>query len=126
MCSLGVRRAPGSRWLLPAIGHQGLALRSGAPAEPTPETDLERARRLFIWDSPSWRLRAIEAFALPMSERRRLIGLLEALGEGYPGAAAYQFPDPPEPAAADPATAPQEAAMPALPGPHEHEEPFSS
>ena len=117
----------GSREPLASAGDRspGSGAGSGAPAEPPPETDLERARRLFIWDSPSWRLRAIEAFELPMSERRRLIGLLEALGDGYPGAAAYQFPDPPEPAPADPATGPQEAAKSARPGPHEHLEPFS-
>ncbi|MFN9547740.1 MAG: hypothetical protein ACK6AD_11845, partial [Cyanobacteriota bacterium] len=73
--------ASGDR-LGPSGGSRGGGLTgSGAPAETPPETDLERARRLFIWDTPSWRLRAIEAYELPMSERRRLIGLLEALGD---------------------------------------------
>jgi hypothetical protein len=98
---------------------------TGAPAETPPETDLERARRLFIWDTPSWRLRAIEAFELPMSERRRLIGLLEALGDGYPGAAAFQFPDPKEPPPADPATGPREPPIPARTAPHEHLPPLA-
>ncbi|MFN9643951.1 MAG: hypothetical protein ACK6BG_02240, partial [Cyanobacteriota bacterium] len=90
-----------------------------------PETDLERARRLFIWDTPSWRLRAIEAYELPMSERRRLIGLLEALGDGYPGGAAFQFPDPVEPPPADTATGPREPPRPAWSAPHEHLPPFA-
>ena len=85
---------------------QGVAV--AGSSEPAQETDLERARRLFVWDTPNWRMRAIEAYSLSLAERRRLTGLLEDEGEAYPGAGAFEFADPPEPAPADGANSAQE------------------
>jgi hypothetical protein len=73
-------------------GTGGTAQRHSAP-----ETDLERAKRLFRWNCHDWLMREVEAIRLPLSERRRLTALLEADGRGTPGAGAIQFADPPEP-----------------------------
>jgi hypothetical protein len=82
-------------------GTGGTAQRHSAP-----ETDLERAKRLFRWNCHDWLMREVEAIRLPLSERRRLTALLEADGRGTPGAGAIQFADPPEPDPTDPAQKP--------------------
>lgn len=61
-----------------------------------PESDLSLARRFFTWDCTRWYVTDIQAMLLPVSERRRLTGLLEAAGQGVPGTGALQFPDPME------------------------------
>jgi len=68
-------------------------------ASPIAETDLQRAQRLFAWDSSQWISIGIEAMALPSEEKQRLTSLLEAQGEGMAGTAARQFgpPSPTEP-----------------------------
>jgi hypothetical protein len=93
--------------------------------EPAVESDLEKARRFFVWDSPNWRLQAIEAYALSMAERRYFTALLEAEGEAPLGAGAFEFADPPEPAPANPATSAQEGATGPLRGLHGHKEPVA-
>jgi hypothetical protein len=55
------------------------------------EGELERARRLFVWDGHQWRGQGMEALKLEPKEKRRLAGLLEAQGEGIAGAAEAQF-----------------------------------
>ena len=56
--------------------------------------ELQRARRLFLWDSGVWRGQGREALLLSQQEKRELALLLEASGEGIPGTAAQQFLDP--------------------------------
>jgi len=63
---------------------------------PSPESDLQRARRLFVWGDHAWRGQGMEAVKLAPEEKRRLAELLEAAGEGVPGAAAEQFGPRPE------------------------------
>ncbi len=60
----------------------------------SPECDLLRARRLFVWGDHAWRGQGMEALRLPPAEKQRLAELLEAAGEGVPGAAAAQFGQP--------------------------------
>jgi hypothetical protein len=86
-----------------------------------PADDLQRARRLFLWDSGVWRGQGREALLLSQQEKRELALLLEASGEGIPGTAERQFldpepepePEPPElpelPKAPAPSAAPSEA-----------------
>ena len=64
-----------------------------AQGHPTQETDLERAKRLFYWDSTHWCAIGIPALELPMAEKRRLTTLLEEQGIGRPGTAATQYAD---------------------------------
>jgi hypothetical protein len=59
-----------------------------------PGDELNRARRLFLWDSGVWRGQGREALLLSQREKRDLALLLEASGEGIPGTAAQQFLDP--------------------------------
>ena len=69
----------------------------GGPSEqfsslsPSSETDLQRAQRLFAWDSGRWLSIGIEALALSSEEKQRLASLLEAQGQGIAGTAAHQF-----------------------------------
>lgn len=69
----------------------------GGPSEqasslsPRPETDLQRAQRLFAWDSGLWLSIGIEALALTSEEKQRLASLLEEQGQGIAGTAARQF-----------------------------------
>jgi hypothetical protein len=88
-----------------------------------PGDELNRARRLFLWDSGVWRGQGREALLLSQQEKRELALLLEASGEGIPGTAEQQFldpepepdPEPPElpeiPKAPAPSAAPSEAGM---------------
>ena len=88
-----------------------------------PGDELQRARRLFLWDSGVWRGQGREALLLSQQEKRELALLLEASGEGIPGTAEQQFldpepeadPEPPElpelPKAPAPSPAPSEAGM---------------
>ena len=63
-----------------------------------PGDELQRARRLFLWDSGVWRGQGREALLLSQQQKRELALLLEASGEGIPGTAERQFLDPePEP-----------------------------
>jgi hypothetical protein len=48
---------------------------------------LQRARRLFLWDSGVWHGQGREALLLSQQEKRELALLLEASGEGIPGTA---------------------------------------
>jgi hypothetical protein len=94
------------------------AMAAGRPAD-----ELQRARRLFLWDSGVWRGQGREALLLSQREKRELALLLEASGEGIPGTAERQFldpepepdPEPPElpeiPKAPAPSAAPSEAGM---------------
>jgi hypothetical protein len=59
-----------------------------------PADELQRARRLFLWDSGVWRGQGREALLLSQQEKRELALLLEASGEGIPGTAERQFLDP--------------------------------
>jgi hypothetical protein len=77
-----------------------------------PGDDLERARRLFLWDSGVWRGQGREALLLSQQQKRELALLLEASGEGIPGTAAQQFLDPehepdPDPEPSEPPDRPQ-------------------
>ncbi len=88
-----------------------------------PGDELNRARRLFLWDSGVWRGQGREALLLSQQQKRELALLLEASGEGIPGTAEQQFldpepepdPEPPElpelPKAPAPSAAPSEAGM---------------
>ena len=81
-----------------------------------PGDELQRARRLFLWDSGVWRGQGREALLLSQQEKRELALLLEASGEGIPGTAEQQFLDPvsePEP---DPEP-PELAEIPKAPAP---------
>lgn len=60
------------------------------------DADLERARRLFLWDGHQWRGQGIEALKLQAAEKQRLIERLEAEGQGPTGSAALQFQQPAE------------------------------
>lgn len=75
-----------------ALAGQGAA----AAAEAEPETDLQRADRLLLWDGHHWRGQGEEALYLPRSEKQRLAEVLEAAGQGVPGAAARQYATNPE------------------------------
>jgi hypothetical protein len=59
------------------------------------ESDLTKANRLLFWNRDHWHGRGIEAAKLDRREKQRLAELLEAQGEGTPGAAAAQFSQPP-------------------------------
>lgn len=61
-----------------------------------PESDLQRADRLLLWDGHQWRGQGEEALYLPLSEKKRLAELLEAEGQGIPGSAAQQYASIPE------------------------------
>ena len=89
---------------------------SGGPSQqvsslsPRPETDLQRAQRLFAWDSGRWLSIGIEALALTGEEKQRLASLLEEQGQGIAGTAARQFGPP---SRAEPQQGPQPS--PAMP-----------
>lgn len=73
------------------------------------EDPLQRAQRLFLWDSGIWRGQGREALLLSLDEKRQLTLLLEANGQGIPGTAERQFADPelePEPLSASESMAP--------------------
>jgi hypothetical protein len=79
-------------WHLFAWSEAGGGLSAQASsAIPSPETDLQRAQRLFAWDSGRWLSIGIEALALSSEEKQRLASLLEAQGQGIAGTAAHQF-----------------------------------
>lgn len=104
----------GGDWSDPDASERA-AMAAGHPGD-----ELNRARRLFLWDSGVWRGQGREALLLSQREKRDLALLLEASGEGIPGTAEQQFLNPePEP---DPEP-PQQAALtqaPALsPAPQE-------
>jgi hypothetical protein len=83
-----------------------------ATAAADPAAALQRARRLFLWDSGVWRGQGREALLLSQPQKRELAQLLEANGVGIPGTAEQQFADlEPDPA---PAQAP---ALPQAPAP---------
>jgi hypothetical protein len=71
----------------PAVGQEG--------APYAQESDLHKANRLLFWNRDHWHGRGIEAAKLDRCEKQRLAELLEAQGEGRPGAAAEQFSQPP-------------------------------
>jgi hypothetical protein len=82
-----------------------------------PGDDLERARRLFLWDSGVWRGQGREALLLSQQQKRELALLLEASGEGIPGTAEQQFLDPdlePDP---EPPQLPELPELPKAPAP---------
>jgi hypothetical protein len=82
-----------------------------------PGDELNRARRLFLWDSGVWRGQGREALMLSQQQKRELALLLEASGEGIPGTAAQQFLDPdPEP---EPEPEPEPSEPPDRPQAHE-------
>jgi hypothetical protein len=79
-------------------GHGGADASAPDRAAGRPADQLQRARRLFLWDSGVWRGQGREALLLSQQEKRELALLLEASGEGIPGTAEQQFLDPvPEP-----------------------------
>ena len=81
--------------------------------------ELQRARRLFLWDSGVWRGQGREALLLSQQEKRELALLLEASGEGIPGTAEQQFLDPvpePEPEP-EPPELPELPELPKAPAP---------
>jgi hypothetical protein len=81
-----------------------------------PVDELQRARRLFLWDSGVWRGQGREALMLSQREKRDLALLLEASGEGIPGTAAQQFLDPdPDPEPSEPPDRPQAHEPSAVP-----------
>jgi hypothetical protein len=81
-----------------ASGWAGSALAvDGASVHPCqPEDPLQRARRLFLWDSGLWRGQGREALLLSPQEKLELTLLLEANGGGLAGTAARQFAPPEE------------------------------
>ncbi|MEB3325767.1 MAG: hypothetical protein VKM17_10600 [Cyanobacteriota bacterium] len=88
---------------------EGTAEPSATPgAAPAPELPLQRAQRLFLWDSGIWRGQGREALLLSPTEKRELALLLEANGQGIPGTAERQFADP----EAETAPQPQPPAAP--------------
>jgi len=80
---------------------------TGVATKPAPEDPLQKAQRLFLWDSGVWRAQGREALLLSIHEKRELALLLEAHGQGIPGTAERQFaeaePSPPEPPEQPPA-----------------------
>ena len=102
-------------------GHGGAHASDADKAAGRPADQLQRARRLFLWDSGVWRGQGREALLLSQQQKRELVLLLEASGEGIPGTAERQFldpepepdPEPPElpeiPKAPAPSAAPSEA-----------------
>ena len=82
---VGAQQAPG-------VGPD--AHKFSAPADEDP---LQRAQRLFLWDSGIWRGQGREALLLNLDEKRQLTLLLEANGQGLPGTAERQFADPKTP-----------------------------
>ena len=84
-----------------------------------PGDELNRARRLFLWDSGVWRGQGREALLLSQQEKRELALLLEASGEGIPGTAEQQFLDPvPEPEPdPEPPELPELPELPKAPAP---------
>ena len=111
---------------------EGAAMAAGHPGD-----ELNRARRLFLWDSGVWRGQGREALLLSQQEKRELALLLEASGEGIPGTAEQQFldpvpepepePEPPElpeiPKAPAPSAAPSEAGTAGKGQPEPHHGP---
>lgn len=82
-------------------------LRSIAPEDP-----LQKAQRLFLWDSGIWRGQGREALVLSLAEKRELASLLEANGLGIPGTAERQFADPEAELTPEPPSTPGPAAQP--------------
>ena len=94
------------------------ATTTGATSDEDP---LQRAQRLFLWDSGIWRGQGREALLLSLDEKRQLALLLEANGQGIPGTAERQFADP----EAEPAPQPQPPPAPE-PQPPSASEPCTS
>jgi hypothetical protein len=93
-------------------GAGAAAADGAATAAADPAAALQRARRLFLWDSGVWRGQGREALLLSQPQKRELAQLLEANGLGIPGTAEQQFADPePDPAPVQ-APAPPQAAAP--------------
>jgi hypothetical protein len=86
--------APYTQRLSSGIGGNTPGVGQGV-APGTQESDLNRANRLLFWNRDHWHGRGIEAAKLDRREKQRLAELLEAQGEGTPGAAAAQFSQPP-------------------------------
>ena len=84
-----------------------------------PGDELQRARRLFLWDSGVWRGQGREALLLSQREKRELALLLEASGEGIPGTAVQQFLDPELEHEPDPYPDPEPSEPPDRPQAHE-------
>jgi hypothetical protein len=100
--------SPGS--LAKPDGHTASAASAADP--------LQRAGRLFLWDSSVWRGQGREALLLTLQEKRELTLLLEAHGQGIPGTAERQF------AAPEPEVAPVQQPEPELrPEPDQKPEP---
>jgi hypothetical protein len=106
----------GGAWRAAAVldgaDHGGAPMAVGQPGD-----DLERARRLFLWDSGVWRGQGREALLLSQQQKRELALLLEASGEGIPGTAEQQFLDPdlePDP---EPPQLPELPELPKAPAP---------
>jgi hypothetical protein len=74
-----------------ALGGDGASVHPSQPEDP-----LQRARRLFLWDSGLWRGQGREALLLSPQEKLELTLLLEANGVGLAGTAARQFAPPEE------------------------------
>jgi hypothetical protein len=87
-----------------------------AQGHSAPETDLQKAQRLFLWDSGVWRAQGREALLLSIHEKRELALLLEAHGQGIPGTAERQFAEveapPAEPPEQPPAAVSAQAHRP--------------
>jgi hypothetical protein len=116
-CSADAGGAWSAAAALDGADHGGAPMAVGQPGD-----DLNRARRLFLWDSGVWRGQGREALLLSQREKRELALLLEASGEGIPGTAAQQFLDPelehepdPDPEPSQPPDRPQAHEPSALP-----------
>jgi hypothetical protein len=126
----------GGDWSDPT-GHGGADASDADRTAGNPVDELNRARRLFLWDSGVWRGQGREALLLSQQEKRELALLLEASGEGIPGTAEQQFldpvpepepdPEPPElpeiPKAPAPSAAPSEAGTAGKGQPEPHHGP---
>jgi hypothetical protein len=111
--TLGCSADSGGEWSDPDASERA-AMAAGHPGD-----ELQRARRLFLWDSGVWRGQGREALLLSQQQKRELALLLEASGEGIPGTAAQQFLDPePEPDP-DPEPEPEPSEPPDRPQAHE-------
>jgi len=109
--TLGSSADSGGDWSDPDASERD-AMAAGHPGD-----ELNRARRLFLWDSGVWRGQGREALLLSQQEKRELALLLEASGEGIPGTAEQQFLDPePEPDP-EPPELPELPEIPKAPAP---------
>jgi len=87
----------GGDWRGPDAPEQAVVQGSSDRAQTSgasPADGLQRAQRLFVWDSGVWRGQGREALMLTLQQKREIALLLEASGDGIPGTAARQFADP--------------------------------